>query len=347
VIKSLAVESATTDGRASPVPIGVIGGGLVAQAVHLPLLQRHGERFRVAALAEPDIGTRRTVASRHAIASTYADHRALLEAGGVDAVVVCSPNATHAQIVIDAVEADVHVLVEKPLCVTPEEGEWIVAARDRARRVVQVAYMKRFDPAVEALLDDLPATWQAAHIATATFDPGMREAFGMAEPEGAMTVADAFLGALIHDVNLVHAALARCDTPVERVVDASGDGSRAAATIALAGGARWTAAWLALPAAGTFREHVALYGADGVRELEFPAPYALHEPTVYRHVRAGGDGAVATTRTSWHEAYERQLLHFHAAITGGAPCRTPAEEGVADVRLLSELLAVCATGAPA
>ena len=347
MIKSLAVESATTDGRASPVPVGVIGGGLVAQAVHLPLLQRHAERFRIAALAEPDRDTRRAVASRHAIGSAYADHRALLDVGGVEAIVICSPNTTHAQIVVDALEAGVHVLVEKPLCVTLEEGEWIVAGRDRAQRVVQVGYMKRFDPAVEALLEDLPASWEPAHIATATFDPGMREAFGVAPAADETTIGDAFLGALIHDVNLVNAVLARCGSAVERIVDASGDGSRATATIALAAGARWTAAWLALPGAGTFREHLALYGADGVRELEFPAPYALHEPTIYRHVRADGGGAVVTTRTSWHEAYERQLLHFHAAITAGTPCRTPAEEGVADVRLLTDLLAVCGAGAAA
>ena len=329
------------------MPIGVIGAGLVAQAVHLPLLQRHAERFRLASLAEPDAAVRGPVAARHAIASAHADHRSLLESGGIEAVLVCSPNATHAQIVVDALEAGVHVLVEKPLCVTPEEGEWIVAERDRARRVVQVAYMKRFDPAVEALLDELPATWEPVHIASATFDPGLREAFGLPAAGAATSVGDAFLGALIHDVNLVNAVLARCGASVERVADAFGGGSRVGATLALTGGARWTAVWLALPGAGTFREHIALYGPDGVRELEFPAPYALHEPTRYRHLRAGGDGAVATTRTSWHEAYERQLLHFHSAITGATPCRTPAEEGLADVRLLTELLAVCGAGVAA
>jgi predicted dehydrogenase len=341
VIKSLVVEPATTDGRASPVPVGVIGAGLVAQAVHLPLLQRHAERFRLTSLAEPDAEVRRVIASRHAIGSTYSDHRALLESDGVEAVLVCSPNPTHAQIVVDALEAGVHVLVEKPLCVTPDEGEWIVAARDRARRVVQVGYMKRFDPAVEALLDELPPTWEPAHIASATFDPGMREAFGMPPANVEMSIEDAFLGALIHDVNLVNAVLARCGGSVDRIVDAFGDSSRAVATIALAGGARWTAVWLALPGAGTFREHLALYGSDGVRELAFPAPYALHEPTVYRHLRESGGGAVSTARTSWHEAYERQLLHFHAVITGATPCRTPAEEGVADVRLLTRVLATC------
>jgi predicted dehydrogenase len=331
------------------VPIGVVGAGLVAQAVHLPLLQQLATRFRLVSIAEPDAGVREAVASRYSIASAHADHRSLLASGGVSAVLVCSPNATHAEVVVDALEAGVHVLVEKPLCLTPEEGEWIVRARDRAGLVVQVGYMKRFDPAVEALLADLPPRWEPAHIATTTFDPGMREAFGLTPGPATMSTTDAFLGALVHDVNLVHAVLARCGMSVDRIVDAFGDDTRprAGATLALGGGARWTAVWLALPEAGTFREHVALYGSDGVRELEFPAPYALHEPTIYRHVRAGGDGAVTTTRTSWHEAYERQLLHFHAAVTGEAQCRTPAEEGLTDVRLLCDLLAACGAGAVA
>jgi predicted dehydrogenase len=329
------------------VPIGVVGAGLVAQAVHLPLLQQLGTRFRLVSIAEPDAGVRQAVASRYSIASSHADHRSLLAAGGVSAVLVCSPNATHAEVVVDALEAGVHVLVEKPLCLTPDEGEWIVRARDRAGLVVQVGCMKRFDPAVEALLGDLPPSWEPAHIATATFDPGMREAFGLTPGPATMSTRDAFLGALVHDVNLVHAVLARRGLSVDRIVDAFGDETRAGATLELAGGARWTAVWLALPEAGTFREHVALYGSDGVRELEFPAPYALHEPTIYRHVRAGGDGAVTTTRTSWHEAYQRQLLHFHAAVTGEAPCRVPAEEGLADVRLLCDLLAACGAGAAA
>jgi predicted dehydrogenase len=334
------VELGVRSGSASPVPIGVIGGGLVAQAVHLPLLQRLNSRFRVVALAEPDSDTRGSVAARHAIGRAYPDHRALLEAGGVEAAIVCSPDATHAQVVIDALDAGLHVLVEKPLCVTPGEGDRIVAARDRAGLVVQVGYMKRFDPAVEALLAELPDAWSPLHITTATFDPGMREAFGLG-PARPMCMAEAFLGALVHDVNLVRAVLERSGGALDRVVDAFGHphGPRIGATVALADGARWTAVWLALPEAGTFRQQLAFYGPDGVRELEFPAPYVLHQPTVCRHVRAAGGGSVTTSRESWHEAYERQLVHFHACITERAVCRTPAEQGAEDVRLLSEMFA--------
>jgi len=340
VIKSLAV-------RSRPLTVGVVGAGLIAQVVHLPLLQRLRDLFRVTAIADPDGSVRAEVAARHGIAAGHEDHRALVDAGGLDALLVCSPDATHAQVVVDALEAGMHVLVEKPLCLTPEEGEWIVGARDRSGLVVQVAYMKRYDPAVEALLDELSPASAPRHITTATFDPGMRGAFGVDGPASDGGVEGAFLGALIHDVNLVNAVLARCEVPAGRVVDAFGDPGRAGASVALDNGARWTAVWLALPGAGTFREHVALYAGDGVRELVFGAPYALHEPTVYQHTRAGGAGAVAITRTSWREAYEHQLRHFHAAVTGVAPCRTPAEEGVADVRLLSEMLAARATWAAA
>ena len=340
MIKSLAV-------RSGPLTVGVVGAGLIVQVVHLPLLGRLRELFRVAAIADPDGSVRAEVAARHGIASAHEDHRALLDAGGLDALLVCSPDATHAQVVVDALEAGVHVLVEKPLCLTPEEGEWIVGARDRSGLIVQVAYMKRYDPAVEALLDDLSPASTVRHVTTATFDPGMRAAFGVGGPASEGGVEGAFLGALVHDVNLVSAALARCEVAAGRVVDAFGDAGCAGATVALDNGARWTAVWLALPGAGAFREHVALYAGDGVRELVFGAPYALHEPTVYRHLRAGGAGAVTTTRTSWREAYEHQLRHFHAVVTGASPCRTPAEEGVADVRLLSDMLAARAAWAAA
>lgn len=338
----------------SPVPVGVVGAGLVAQAVHLPLLRRLERRYRIESLAEPHEPTRHEAARRYGIPDTYADHRALLDAGRVEAVIVCSPDATHAGVVLDALDAGVHVLVEKPMCVTVDDGERIVAARDRTDRVVQVGYMKRFDPAVEALLADLSDARPPRYIATATFDPGLRDAFSPPQPASTPAhrphaLRDAFLGALIHDVNLVHAVLARCGLAVARVVDAFGDpqGAAAGGTIALRGGGRWSCAWLALPEAGTFREHVALYGGDGVRELEFPAPYALHAPTVYRHVRAAGAGSAQTSRTSWQEAYERQLLHFHDCITARAACRNPPQDALADIRLLEQLIRGCATEVPA
>ena len=59
---------------------------------------------------------------------------------------------------IDALDAGLHVFVEKPMCIILDDADAIIAARDRAGKVVQVGTMKRYDPAVEAMLEALPAT---------------------------------------------------------------------------------------------------------------------------------------------------------------------------------------------
>jgi predicted dehydrogenase len=309
----------------------VVGAGLVAQVVHLPRLGELDERFEVVALAEPDDAVRRRVADRYGIRLAFGDHRELIERGAVEALLVCSPDPTHAPIVLDALAAGLHVLVEKPLCLTVAEADRIVEARDRAQRVVQVGYMKRFDPAYEALQadlrDDAP---ELLHVATATYDPGLAAEFG---PSGAGDrPADPFLGALVHDVNAVHGLIGSSGRPVDGF--ARSDGGAAGGTVILPGGVRWTLAWLRVADLGDFRQRIVLYTREDVRELEFPAPYLHRAPTVLRRRSAGG---VVAERRSWREAYVRQLDAFHECIVRGAPCRTPPAQARADIELLAAL----------
>jgi predicted dehydrogenase len=70
---------------------------------------------------------------------------------GLDLVSVATPPATHADIACAALEAGKHVLVEKPRATRREDALRILAARDRAGRVVTVDYMLRFNPVVEAV----------------------------------------------------------------------------------------------------------------------------------------------------------------------------------------------------
>jgi predicted dehydrogenase len=103
---------------------------------------------------------------------------------------------------------------------------------------------------------------------------------------------------------------------VERVVDAAGaaDGSLASCVLELSGGVRWSAAWLLAPGAPGFTEDIRLLATDGAHTLSFPAPYL--DP-------------VAT--------YARELDHFLACVRARDTCRTPAEQGARDVRLLAEI----------
>ena len=86
----------------------------------------------VVALADPDDAS---LAQSAALCSpgvaTYDDHRNLLADDRVDAVVVASPNHTHADLLTDVLDAGPHVLVEKPLCTTVEDCQRVIEGRRR------------------------------------------------------------------------------------------------------------------------------------------------------------------------------------------------------------------------
>jgi len=350
---------------AEEVRLGVVGGGLIVQLAHLPALAKLADSFHVAALAEPSARVRGALARRHGIPATYAAQEEMLDSARLDAVLICSPNATHASAVFDAIDAGLHVLVEKPLCLTPDDARAIVDRADRAGVVVQVGYMKRFDPAYGALLERLDPSTALKLIATTTVDPGIgillrpadfvaptdvngtvagalheatveqvAAAVGSDDPRHVKPFSDAFLGALIHDVNLVLGVLDRIGVETCAVTDAAGapDGSLAYAACQVGGHARWTAAWMLLPRADKFSEELRAFTADGTLSLRFPAPYDASTAT---ELRVDGD-AVGDWRPP-ADSYARELEHFHACVTRGDPCRTPAEQGARDVELITEL----------
>jgi predicted dehydrogenase len=355
-----------------PVRVGVVGGGLVASVAHLPHLAEMPGRFEIVGLAEPRMSLCNRIARRFGVEVAAASHQELLERARPDAVIVCSPNATHAEVALDALEAGAHVLIEKPLCLTLSDADRIVAARDRTGLVAQVGYMKRFDPAYEALLDDLPRPGELWQIDTTTYDPVLApwfaagagesaspdaapaadallarrtaeqvaEAVGTDAPDDVDAFANGFLGALVHDVNAVHGVLDRLGLePPGDIVDAhwSRSGAICGGAVALPGGGRWTMTWMELAGLGDFREELSLYAADGVRRLAFPAPYVRHGRTLYER-GFGADGGLRTvTYRSWRESYARQLVHFHQCITAGARCRTPPEQARRDMVLLTQL----------
>src|SRR5919201_6161779 len=282
------------------VRVGVVGCGMVAQAEHLPNLLQLSDRFEIAALADPSQTVREAMAARYAVAGVYEDHRALLEAGGLDAVVISSPAATHAEIVVDVLSAGLDVFVEKPLCITLADADRIIAARDRVGKVVQVGYMKRFDPAWERMLSELPdSADELRYIRVTCHDPEwgpffaeghivkgpdvpvdvidatkraeaeqVEEAVGDASPDAVFAFSDAYLGSMVHDVNVVHGLLERLGEPLPaRVVDAAwwNGGRSISGSLALANGARWGSAWIQLLALREHDEQVAVYFRDYLR----------------------------------------------------------------------------------
>lgn len=78
-------------------------------------------------------------------------------AGPVDAVCLCTPSGLHASQALTALAAGKHLVVEKPLCLTLEDADRILAAAEAADRKVCVISQMRFQPAVQAVKQALDA----------------------------------------------------------------------------------------------------------------------------------------------------------------------------------------------
>lgn len=354
-----------------PLRTAVIGCGLIAQAIHLPRLRQMADRFALVALADRSATVREQLAARYQPARAYADWRVLLERERLDALVVCSPHATHAEIVLAALDLGINVLVEKPLCVTLDDAAAIVRRERETGLVVQVGYMKRHHPAWAALLAELPSGTdeRLRLVDVVTYDPWMARApyvrwddlvFGSDVPEdvrerdelhrweqlAAATSSDdreaasvfeyTYLACLVHDVNLVHGVLDRLGvTDGAEPVAASHrrDGRAADVLVTLPGGQSWRSAWMLLDQQPAFRTTATFHMTDRVAELRYDAPYLVDRPA--QAERRDGDGT-RTTRVA-ADAYVVQLERFHASVTTGAPCATPAAQARRDLALLTRL----------
>ncbi len=80
----------------------------------------------------------------------YPEVSGLLE-GGVDALTIAAPTHLHRDLAMASIEQGVHVMVEKPIASSVEEGNAIIAAARRADVTLMVGHVERFNPAVEAI----------------------------------------------------------------------------------------------------------------------------------------------------------------------------------------------------
>ena len=142
---------------ASELRYGVIGTGMmgrehIANIAHLP-------GARVTALADPHPPSLDAAAALVPAAARYCDHRELLASGLCDAVVVSTPNMTHASVLDHvlgtALGADLHVLVEKPLCTTVADCRRMVEAAAGHRGLIWVGLEYRFMAPFARLIEEV------------------------------------------------------------------------------------------------------------------------------------------------------------------------------------------------
>jgi predicted dehydrogenase len=345
----------------SPIRIGVVGLGAVGQAVHLPLLAKHPERFRIAALCDVSRRTRDGVGSRYGVDEEHRFARAeeLIGAGGLDAVAILT-SGSHAALAVAAATAGLAVFCEKPLAYSLGEIDELASADP----TLQLGYMKLYDPSVERAASVLsrrpaprsievtvlhpPSAPQLAHagLLPPAADVGADELERLASEEAtvldralgpvprwlAEVYAEVLLGSVVHDLAVIRALaggpleIDDADVwPAEAI-----DGS-VSVHGRLPDGARVSIRWHYLQGYPAYREEVRVHDEQGSVELVFPAPYLLHAPTVLTVVDADGEAERVARTRSTVEAFERQWLAFESLVRDGEPPRAGIDEGREDV----------------
>lgn len=154
--------------------LGLIGCGIIGVLRAEAIAQLDG--FRLTAVADADAGRARAMAGRFG-ALVDADWRSLVRRPDIDAVIVSTPPPLHAPMCIEALEAGKHVLCEKPLARSPEEGRPILEAAERSGRLLAVGFNYRFYPAIVKAREILDSglIGELDHIRSYTGHPGGRE----------------------------------------------------------------------------------------------------------------------------------------------------------------------------
>jgi predicted dehydrogenase len=288
-------------------------------------------------------------------------------------VLVLNSDEYHAETAIAALDRGVHVLVEKPMCLSPREAEAIVGARDRSGAIVMVGYMRRFAPAfVEATrrLDTLGRVNyarvhdiigrnqllidQTAHVDRP--DDVARSAIEARWARGRALVADALgdvtdelagayrllCGLGSHDLSAMRELLGR---------------PRGVAAARMWRDGRFIAALLeyedyvvtyetGVDEQLRFDAHIEVYGELATMRVQYDTPYIRHLPTVLVTEESRGDGIHRTvSRPHLKDPYTHELEYFHQMVTSGGRPKTDPEDFVADLDLFAELIRVIAKDA--
>lgn len=125
--------------------VGIIGCGGIANGKHMPSIKKVGMGKMVAFC---DIIPERAekAAKDYGIgdAKVYTDYRELLEDNSIDVIHVLTPNKSHADITVAALEAGKHVMCEKPMAKTSEGAKKMLATAKKTGKILTIGYQGRY-----------------------------------------------------------------------------------------------------------------------------------------------------------------------------------------------------------
>jgi len=306
------------------------------------------------------------VGEAYGVDRRFTDWTQLLEEP-LDAVMVLT-SGSHEPIAVAAAQAGRHVFIEKPIALSEAEGQQILAAGKKAGVQLMVGYMKRYDPAVERMAEELrsfealrfaisttseyPLKWYVAQypiIRGSDIDPNMlaaletadearvTAAIGIDDPTLRYAYRHSLLDSMIHDINLMRSLLGE----PKRLRFASV--GQAAISVFLefpqtSASMHWVNL---LDGVAQYQQTFAFFSPQQRATLVFPSPFLRNMPTEL--VLEGGSTERSRAwrtaeRVSYESPFKRELLEFYDCVTKNRAPRTTADDAVRDVALCQAIV---------
>ncbi len=308
--------------------VGVIGLGVMG-AEHLRLLREETGGARVVAICDANAGRAETFAGD---AQVFADPMALIAAKGVDAVVIASPDATHAGLALACIAAGKPALCEKPLAPTAADALGVVDAEvATGRRLLQIGYMRRFDPAYAEMRD-------------------LREAGGLGRPvllhnihrnaaapdwfTGPMAVTNSF----VHEIDISRWLLG--SEFVSAMVHSAPGGDPLMITMETDKG-EIVSTEVFMNAHYGYHVHAQLVGREGTVEMAAPTV------TLTNRARQHGHSYPANWVPRFADAYRIQMRAWVDAVASGVPTGASAWDGYVATAVAEQVVTALQTGSKA
>lgn len=316
----------------------MVGAGRVGRLHTASITERLGHRAEVVALVDPSREIAEEVAADYQVGQVFASLDEALEQGEYDGVVITTPTFTHHALALKALEAGLHVHLEKPMAMNLRECREISAAAERAGTALQLGFMRRFDKDFMAAADLLHSgtVGDPMIIKSLTHGPGLPPAWAndIRTSNGMIAEVNS------HDLDTVSWFAA--SEPVEihaRVANFKGAERGATAehfydtllaTIAFESGALASVAGVC-PADYGYDSRVEVTCTNGMVQVGDTGPGGLVAVTADTH--QSSVPVFRSWRERFAEAYVREMGEFVAAMDGG-PVRVGAADGTRAVALV-------------
>jgi predicted dehydrogenase len=313
---------------------GVLSTAKIGTEKVIPAMQR-GAHCEVTAIASRDFGKAEAAAKRLGIPAAHGSYEALLADPNVDAIYNPLPNHLHVPLSIAALEAGKHVLCEKPIGLTANEGQLLVdAGRKHPQLKLMEAFMYRHHP-----------QWQRAKRIVAEGGVGelrtIQTVFSYFNNDGGNIRNQAELGGGgLPDIGCYCVSLARFifGTEPKRVVGlveydpAFGIDRLASGILEFeAGTSTFTCSTQLVP-----YQRVNIFGTTGRVEIDIPFNALPDRPCTMRHEH---DGKTEEISLPVCDQYTIQGDLFARAVLENTPVPTPIEDAVANMRVLERIVA--------